>query len=94
MMVFTAIASGLSLNAKQAVAQTETVTDQVKETPVKPEALPDAVKQTLESDAYQDWSVAGAYLVQDGTKEYYRIELVKDQERQEVKLDKDGQPAG
>lgn len=94
MMMLAIVASGLSLNAEQAVAQTETTTTQAGETQVKPEELPDAVKQALEADAYQDWSVSEAYLVNDGTNEYYRIELTKDQETQEVKLNKDGQPVG
>ncbi len=93
MMLLAVVTSGITFTAQQAMAQTETVTDQMKETPVKPEELPDAVKQTLSGDAYAGWTIAAAYLVQDGTNEYYRIELTKDQETLEVKLDKDGQPA-
>jgi hypothetical protein len=72
-------------NAATAVFQDAT------ETPVKPEELPEAVKTALSGDAYKDWSIASASHVKDANGEYYKVTLTKGQDKQEVKLNKDGQ---
>src|SRR5688572_29565921 len=59
------------------------------ETAIKPEELPKAVKSTLLSDNYKEWTVATASLVK-GEKEYYKIELSKGSEKKTIKLNSDG----
>jgi hypothetical protein len=66
--------------------------DSVTKTPVKLEELPDSVKVTLASETYKDWAPTEAWFVKDGTKEYYLINVKKEEEIKAVKLDKDGKP--
>lgn len=84
-----ACASGVTVNAMQANVNMETV--QTQDNPVKPEELPEAVKTALSGEAYKDWTIAAASLVKEGETEYYKIQLTKGEEKQEVKLNKEGQ---
>ncbi len=68
------------------------VQDSVTKTPVKLEELPDAVKTTLASESYKVWTPTEAWLVKDGSAEYYLINVKKEQETGSIKLDKDGKP--
>ncbi len=68
------------------------VQDSVTKTPVKLEELPDAVKTTLASESYKVWTATEAWLVKDGSAEYYLINVKKEQETGSIKLDKDGKP--
>ncbi len=69
------------------------VQDSVVKTPVKLEELPEAVKTTLKNDAYKAWTATGAFHVKESaTKEYYLIDVKKEQEAGSIKLDKDGKP--
>lgn len=67
-----------------------TVVEEDNKTQVDPAALPDAVKATLAGDAYKGWAVASAWLIKSGSSEYYQVELSKDNQKNTVKLDKDG----
>jgi hypothetical protein len=67
-----------------------TVVEDDNKTQVDPAALPDAVKTTLSGDAYKGWTVSTAWLVKNGNSEYYEIQLSKDNQKNTVKLDKDG----
>ena len=62
-------------------------------TAVTIEELPAGVKTTLASPTLKPWTATEAYLVKgaDG-KEYYAINLKKDNETGSVKLDKEGKP--
>ncbi|HEX7366860.1 MAG TPA: hypothetical protein VF273_07185 [Pelobium sp.] len=62
-------------------------------TPVKLEELPDAVKTTLASDAYKAWTPTEAFLVKENGKEYYQINVTKEEEKGSVKINADGTPA-
>ncbi|MEO5911905.1 MAG: hypothetical protein ABIP95_13525 [Pelobium sp.] len=84
-----------------ASAQTETKTTQTVEmvaqdsttkTPVKLEELPDAVKATLASPAYKDWTPTDAFWVKKDGKEYYAINVKKQEEVGSVSINKDGTP--
>ena len=57
------------------------------------EELPQGVKKTLSGATLKPWTPTEAYLVKtpDG-KEYYAINLKKDEETGSVKLDKEGKP--
>jgi hypothetical protein len=76
-------------------AQTEpaTPTPAVDKTAVLIEELPAAVKATLASPSLKAWTPIEAFLVKgaDG-KEYYAINIKKENESGSVQLDKDGKP--
>lgn len=58
---------------------------------IKPEELPDAVKTTLGNETYQSWQVQKAFIVPtDNGDQVYELALVKGEETQTVRLDKDG----
>lgn len=58
---------------------------------IKPEDLPEAVRNTLAGDSYKDWTVSKAFSVTDDKgAHYYEVALAKGQETSTVKLDKDG----
>ncbi|MDB5262566.1 MAG: hypothetical protein JWQ14_1847 [Adhaeribacter sp.] len=68
-------------------------TTEEAKTAVTIEELPAAVKTTLASPTLKVWTATEAFLVKgaDG-KEYYAINLKKDNESGSVKLDKEGKP--
>ncbi len=75
-----------------AEAQTTVAADeQDKRTPVKLEELPAAVKKTLSSDSYAGWTASSAVWV-DGKMPHYEITLMRGEEKNTVKLSKEGQP--
>lgn len=59
-------------------------------TKVDAAALPDAVKKTLASDAYKDWTLVEAWHVA-GKKEHYVLEMKKGAETTKLKINKEGQ---
>jgi hypothetical protein len=62
-------------------------------TAVKLEELPEAVKTTLASPSLKAWTPTEAFLVKTGDgKEYYAINIKKEDEAGSVKLDKEGKP--
>lgn len=68
-----------------------TVTMEDEKVEIKPEDLPDAVKKTLASDAYKEWTVSKAYSVTTSEgKHFFEVDLLKGEEKATVKLDKDG----
>jgi len=69
-------------------AGTFTRNEQDNKTKIDVNALPEAVKQALNSDTYAGWQAVAAWQVGD----IYEIELKKDDASQTVKLDKDGKP--
>jgi len=90
--LFLASVSFVSVNAQPSATQeTTTVAPAADETPIKPADLPEAVKKTLASDAYAKWTVSAASVVKDGGNEYFKVDLVNGEEKQTVKLDKEGQ---
>ncbi len=68
------------------------VQDSAVKTPVKLEELPEPVTTALKSDAYKGWTATEAWLVKEGTAEYYLINVKKEAETGSVKIDKDGKP--
>lgn len=65
--------------------------DSTSKTPVKVEALPDAVKATLSSDKYKGWTPVAAFLIKDASKaEYYQVDVKKAEETASLKIGKDG----
>ena len=91
--LFLASISIVSVNAQPSATQ-EAATAAVvaaDETPIKPADLPEAVKKTLATDAYAKWSITGAAVVKAGESEYFKVDLVNGEEKQTIKLDKEGQ---
>lgn len=78
--------------ATQTTPAAPATTEEAK-TAVTIEELPAAVKTTLASPTLKVWTATEAFLVKgaDG-KEYYAINLKKDNESGSVKLDKEGKP--
>lgn len=65
--------------------------DSTSKTPVKVDALPDAVKATLSSEKYKDWTPVAAFLIKDASKaEYYQVDVKKAEETASLKIGKDG----
>jgi hypothetical protein len=58
---------------------------------VKAENLPDGVKNTIKSDAFEGWKVVSAFLITNTDKtQYYELNVKNGSETARVKLDKDG----
>jgi hypothetical protein len=65
--------------------------DSTTKVPVKLEELPDAVKTTLQSDKYKEFTPSAAYLVTAANKsEWYLLELAKEGQTASLKIGKDG----
>jgi hypothetical protein len=66
--------------------------DSTTKTPVKVDELPDAVKTTLKSDKYKDWTANTAYLVTTSDKkEWYQVDVSnKEGQAASLKIGKDG----
>ena len=73
------------------VATTVSADDQEKRTPVKLEDLPAAVNKTLAGDSYAGWKPSSAVWI-DGKVPHYEIQLMRGEEKNTVKLSKEGQP--
>jgi hypothetical protein len=54
---------------------------------IKKEELPEAVRKTLEGDAFKGWTVGNSYKTKGGE---YEVELKKGTSTQTIKFDKDG----
>ncbi|WP_146897535.1 hypothetical protein [Adhaeribacter aerolatus] len=84
--------TGAGATQSTTTTTTTTATEETK-TAVTVEELPAGVKTTLASATLKPWTATEAFLVKgaDG-KEYYAINLKKDNETGSVKLDKEGKP--
>jgi len=74
---------------------TKTVTVAYNETQdkvaVRPDDLPEAVKNTLSGDAYAGWQVTSAFLVtKEDNSQYFEINAKKGEESTVINLDKYG----
>lgn len=72
------------------IAATDTVAVEDNRTPIKIEDLPEAVKKSLNSTAYEGWTPVSAYWVEGTGLAYYEITMTKEAEKKYVKLDKEG----
>lgn len=68
------------------------VQDSVIKTPIKLEELPDAIKTTLQSDPYKDWMPTAAFAVKKGDKQYYQVDVKKEEETKSLNFTADGKP--
>jgi hypothetical protein len=88
------VGSGFVTMNAQAEMRTNTsdataVSAQDQQVEVAVENLPAAVRQTLSSDTYKDWTVSKAFHV-TGASEHYVIHLNAGERENKIKLDKDG----
>ena len=87
--------AGFAANASEASTkkiEIVTVQDSVVKTPIKLEELPEAIQNTLKTDPYKEWTATAAFKVKDGTKEYYQVDVKKEEQIGSLKFDKDGKP--
>lgn len=68
------------------------VQDSVIKTPIKLEELPEAITAILKTDPYKAWTPTAAFSVKDGQKEYFQVDVKKEEETASLKFDKDGKP--
>lgn len=68
------------------------VQDSVVKTPIKLEELPEAITTLLKTDPYKAWTPTAAFSVKDGQKEYFQVDVKKEEETASLKFDKDGKP--
>ena len=66
------------------------VQDSTQSKEVKLEELPDAVKATLASDAYKDWTPVSALWIKTKDQVYYQIAVKKDADEAVLKIDPEG----
>ena len=91
-VMFATVAANAQSTPAAPATETAAVTAQTKandRTAVTADQLPAAIKTTLATDAYKEWTVASAFLVK-AEKEYYEIQAVKGDEKITMKFDKEG----
>jgi len=81
-------ANASNVNKTEVVA----VQDTLVKTPIKLEELPDAVKATLKTDPYKDWTATAAFSVKDGDKSYYQVDVKNEEKVATLKFGADGKP--
>lgn len=65
--------------------------DSVTKTPVELKDLPEAVKTTLASDKYKEWTPTAAFLVTKADKsEHYQVDVKKEEQTASLNLTKEG----
>lgn len=80
---------------KEASTQKAAKADQEDKVAVKPEDLPEAIKQTIKSEEFSGWTVKKAFLVTEPDKtQYYELQVANGKENARVKLDKNGRNVG
>lgn len=82
-------AQASTINTKMEVVS---VQDSVVKTPIKIEELPVAITDLLKTDPYKDWAPTAAWMVKDGEKVYFQVDVKKEEETKSLKLDKDAKP--
>lgn len=92
--VLLASATVFTTNAQTPPQQANTpmsASDKQNGTAVSADALPDAVKATLASEAFAKTKVTAATVTKEGDNEFYNVELTNGDQKQVVKFDKNGQ---
>jgi hypothetical protein len=87
-MTSLAIAQDAISTEAVATTQAQDPTGRVK---VEEADLPEGVKKTLATESYKEWKLEAAWLVTEGSAQYYVIELSKGEERKAVRLNKEGE---
>ncbi len=85
---FTAVQAQASVNKVEIVS----VQDSVVKTPIELSALPEAIKTVLQTDPYKAWTPTAAFSVKDGDKNYFQVDVKKEEETASLKFDAEGKP--
>ena len=85
---FTTVQAGEIKNKIELVS----VQDSVVKTPIKLEELPKPIADILKTEPYATWTPTAAFSVKDGTKEYFQVDVKKEEQVGSLKFDKDGKP--
>jgi len=84
----------IAATADQAAAQ-QAQAQQDAKTKIEINALPDAVKNTLASDTYKEWTASAAWQTANEAGEVlYVVEMKKGEETTTVKVDSNGKVVG
>ncbi|TCC94245.1 hypothetical protein EZ428_05565 [Pedobacter frigiditerrae] len=91
---FLAFAGFATVQASDLKTKIETVSvqDSVIKTPIKLEELPTAIKTVLATEPYNKWTPTAAFTVKDGAKEYFQVDVKKEEQVGSLKFDKEGKP--
>lgn len=89
---FSAVAQSPVAVSEAQVIEIDTQDSRVE---ITADQLPEAVRKTLKTDAYKDWTISKAYHVKgagerDMQKEHYEVVLKSNDRESTIKLDKDG----
>jgi uncharacterized protein YxeA len=85
---FASVQAGNYETANEVLVQKASSQEKVS---VKTEDLPEGVKNTIKSDAFEGWKVVSAFLITNTDKtQYYELNVKNGAESARVKLDKDG----
>lgn len=94
---FTLASFSAMAQSPAAVTETEVIAIDAQDSRVEITAdqLPEAVRKTLKTDAYKDWTISKAYHVKgagekDMQKEHYEVLLKSNDRETTMKFDKDG----
>ncbi|CAG4989640.1 hypothetical protein DYBT9275_00332 [Dyadobacter sp. CECT 9275] len=83
--------SAINLNGASVAEPVLSVYTSQEKVAIKPEDLPEAVKETLGSNAYLGWEVTAAFLItKQDNSQYYEIAAKKGTETATINLDKYG----
>lgn len=85
---FTTVQAGEIKNKIELVS----VQDSVVKTPIKLEELPKPIADILKTEPYATWTPTAAFSVKDGAKEYFQVDVKKEEQVGSLKFDKDGKP--
>ncbi|RZL50534.1 MAG: hypothetical protein EOP00_03900 [Pedobacter sp.] len=85
---FTTVQAGEINNKIELVS----VQDSVVKTPIKLEELPKPIADILKTEPYATWTPTAAFSVKDGAKEYFQVDVKKEEQVGSLKFDKDGKP--
>lgn len=80
---------------KEATVEKAAKSDKDDKVAVKPEDLPEGIKNTIKSDQFSGWTVKKAFLVTEPDKtQYYELQVANGGQSARVKLDKNGRNVG
>lgn len=93
----TLVLAGISaVSAKDIKPNTPIVVqaDSVIKTAIKLEELPVPIQEALKADPYKTWTPTAAFFVKDekAQKEWYQVDVKREQETGSLNFDKDGKP--
>lgn len=68
------------------------VQDSIVKTPIEINELPEAVKTVLATDPYKDWTPTAAFSIKNGDKQYFQVDVKREEETASLVFDAEGKP--